>query len=238
VKIRIKFSKTGNLKYIGHLDVMRCFQKILRRAEVDVAYTAGFSPHQIMSFASPLGLGLTSQGEYVDIEVHSTESSEEMIRRINAVSVEGIEVLSYVLLPDKAKTAMSMIAAADYRLTFDHDFTTEYSLELQKAFCDFLAQKSITITKQTKKQVMDVEIRPAIYQVDFIDQKHMFMQLEAGSVFNLKPEQVMDAFCAFSGYDRDQLAFHLHRLEMYANLSGEGEARRLVPLEAMGQVIQ
>ena len=237
MKIRIKFSKTGNLKYIGHLDVMRCFQKILRRAEVDVAYTAGFSPHQIMSFASPLGLGLTSEGEYVDIEVHSTESSEEMIRRINAVSVDGIEILSYVLLPDKAKTAMSMIAAADYRLTFDHDFTPEYAGKLRKAFDAFLAQESITITKQTKKQIMDVEIRPAIFQVKFIDDRHLFMQLEAGSVFNLKPEQVMDAFCDFSGFGRDQLAFHLHRLEMYANLAGEGQARRLVPLEAMGQVI-
>ena len=62
MKIRIKFSKVGHLKYIGHLDIMGCFQKVMRRSEVDIAYSAGFSPHQIMSFASPLGLGLTSDG--------------------------------------------------------------------------------------------------------------------------------------------------------------------------------
>ena len=68
MKVRIKFKKTGIMKFIGHLDVMRYFQKVNRRADVDIAYSGGFSPHQIMSFASPLGLGLTSEGEYLDME--------------------------------------------------------------------------------------------------------------------------------------------------------------------------
>lgn len=71
VKVRVKFSKHGVLKFIGHLDVMRYFQKAIRRAGIDIAYSAGFSPHQIMSFAAPLGVGLESNGEYMDIEVHS-----------------------------------------------------------------------------------------------------------------------------------------------------------------------
>ena len=67
MKVRVKFAKYGTLRFIGHLDVMRFFQKALRRAGVDVAYTTGFSPHQVMSFASPLGLGIDSFGEYMDI---------------------------------------------------------------------------------------------------------------------------------------------------------------------------
>ena len=55
MKLRIKFKKYGPVRFIGHLDVMRFFQKANRRAELDVAYTGGFSPHQIMSFAAPLG---------------------------------------------------------------------------------------------------------------------------------------------------------------------------------------
>ena len=69
MKIRIKFRKYGTMKFIGHLDVMRYFQKAIRRAEVNIRYSEGFSPHQIMSFAAPLGVGITSKGEYVDIEV-------------------------------------------------------------------------------------------------------------------------------------------------------------------------
>ena len=67
MKIRVKFTKEGDLKFIGHLDVMRFFQKVLRRAEVVICYSAGFSPHQIMSFSAPLSLGLTSEGEYMDM---------------------------------------------------------------------------------------------------------------------------------------------------------------------------
>ena len=85
MKIRIKFAKEGAMKFIGHLDMMRYFQKVMRRANVNIRYSEGFSPHQIMSFAAPLGVGLTSRGEYVDIEALSTDSSQEMLRRINAM---------------------------------------------------------------------------------------------------------------------------------------------------------
>ena len=68
MKVRIKFRKYGILKYIGHLDVMRFFQKVMRRADIPIAFSGGYSPHMIMSFANPLGIGLTSDGEYFDIE--------------------------------------------------------------------------------------------------------------------------------------------------------------------------
>ena len=60
MNIRIKFAKEGTMKFIGHLDMMRYFQKIMRRADVDICYSTGFSPHQIMSFASPLGVGMST----------------------------------------------------------------------------------------------------------------------------------------------------------------------------------
>ena len=69
MKVRIKFKKDGSLRFIGHLDVMRFFQKVMRRAQIPIAFTAGYNPHMIMSFASPLGIGLTSEGEYFDMEL-------------------------------------------------------------------------------------------------------------------------------------------------------------------------
>ena len=113
MKIRIKFQKQGTVRFIGHLDVMRYFQKVMRRAEVDIRYSEGFSPHQIMSFASPLSVGLISHAEYVDIDVNSSGNSNGMVRRLNEVSAEGLEVLSYRELPETAKNAMSLVAAAD-----------------------------------------------------------------------------------------------------------------------------
>ncbi|MCD8068036.1 MAG: TIGR03936 family radical SAM-associated protein, partial [Lachnospiraceae bacterium] len=116
MKLRIKFRKYGVLKFIGHLDVMRFFQKALRRADIDVAYTTGFSPHQIMSFAAPLGIGLESNGEYVDIEVNTPIASREFIDSFNACSAEGIEVTDVRLLPEKTANAMASVAAAEYRV--------------------------------------------------------------------------------------------------------------------------
>ena len=57
MKVRIKFSKEGPVKFVGHLDTMRYFQKAIRRANLPVAFSGGFSPHMIMSFAAPLGVG-------------------------------------------------------------------------------------------------------------------------------------------------------------------------------------
>ena len=90
MKLRIKFSKHGVLKFIGHLDVMRYFQKAIRRAGIDIAYSSGFSPHQVMSFAAPLGVGLESNGEYMDIEVNSLTSSQQVMDALNGQMADGI----------------------------------------------------------------------------------------------------------------------------------------------------
>ena len=58
MKVRIKFTKEGPMKFVGHLDTMRYFQKAIRRAELPIAFSGGYSPHMIMSFAAPLGVGI------------------------------------------------------------------------------------------------------------------------------------------------------------------------------------
>ncbi|MDR1765887.1 MAG: TIGR03936 family radical SAM-associated protein, partial [Lachnospiraceae bacterium] len=69
VKIRVVFSKTGAMKYVGHLDFMRFFQKAMGRARIPVRYSGGFSPHQIMSFVAPLSVGVEGLREYFDAEI-------------------------------------------------------------------------------------------------------------------------------------------------------------------------
>ena len=81
MKIRIKFAKTGVMKFVGHLDVMRYFQKAIRRAELPIAYSEGFSPHMLLSFASPLGVGISSPGEYFDMVLAEDMKTDEIVRR-------------------------------------------------------------------------------------------------------------------------------------------------------------
>ena len=138
MKIRIRFRKYGVMKFIGHLDVMRYFQKAMRRAH---------------------------------IEVHTSASTEESLRALNGVMVEGVECTGYVKLPDQAKTAMSIVAAADYDLYFKEGYAAPVSVS---AFADgirdfFEKPDEVLITKQTKKSERVLDIKPLIYGFQVTD---------------------------------------------------------------------
>ena len=95
MKARIKFAKTGSMKYVGHLDIMRYFQKAIRRSGLPIKYSEGFNPHQIMSFAAPLGVGITSEGEYMDIELREEVKSREALERLQNTMVEEMDILQF-----------------------------------------------------------------------------------------------------------------------------------------------
>ena len=242
MKIRIKFTKTGAIRYIGHLDVMRYFQKLNRRANIDVKYSAGFSPHQIMSFAAPLGVGLESLGEYVDIEVNSTMSSAASIKALNEASVEGITITGYVKLEDTAANAMSLVAAADYKVSIKDTYLPR-TKNIKASFDEFLSQKNIIVEKASKKSVREVDLRPLIYDAYVDENGDFFMKLSTGSVENLKPELVMEAFYKYLGCEMSEFALKICRLEVYGlniikNDSGEIIKEDLIPLEKFGEIIE
>lgn len=230
MKARIKFRKNGFMKFIGHLDVMRYFQKAIRRAEIPIKFTEGYSPHMIMSFANPLGVGLTSDGEYFDIELTEPIASCEAVRRLNEQMVEGMEVVSFVEIPDDKKSkGMSIVAGADYLSSVR---CGELPENWEEKLDGFYAQSEIRIVKATKKSEKEVDIRPMIYDLKVQDQK-IYMLVAAGSVQNLKPELVTEAFVRYLGLDAEAVTFTHHRLETYAN-----DGDKLVPLCALGTEIQ
>lgn len=175
MNIRIKFQKYGVMKFIGHLDMMRYFQKAIRRADIDIAYSEGYSPHQIMSFAAPLGVGVTSDGEYLDIEVKSSKSSKASMQALNETMAEGITILEYRKLPDTAKTSMSLVAAADYLVYQKPGYCplAGTSAQLQaKVEAFYEGQSHIFITKQTKKREIEMDLKPLIYEMKALNLRH------------------------------------------------------------------
>ncbi|WP_270394698.1 TIGR03936 family radical SAM-associated protein [Mediterraneibacter massiliensis] len=233
MKVRIKFRKYGAMRFIGHLDVMRFFQKVMRRAQIPIAFTGGFSPHMIMSFASPLGIGLSSDGEYFDIELQEPINGEEAVRRMNAACVEGIEVVSFRQIAEEKKmTGMTILSAAEYLTTVSKGtFPPDWKEQLNR----FYEQPQIRIVKQTKRSEQKVDIRPMIYKLS-VKGDTIYMQNAAGSAENLKPGLVMEAFLHFLQLPAEEFRFSHHRLEMYANVGTEGQ-RRLVTLESLGKEI-
>lgn len=236
MKIRIKFRKWGVMKFIGHLDMMRYFQKAIRRANIDICYSEGFSPHQIMSFAAPLGVGITSDGEYFDIEVHSSLSSREAIAAFNETMVDGVEVVSYTKLSDNAKPAMSIVAAADYRLSYKEGYESPYTLEEWERIVKetFLEQPQFLIVKQTKKSERELDLKPLVYEFKVTSYENVpafFLRVCTGSVDNIKPELVLASIYEKCGLDYNENAIQIHRMEVYA----KDEKEQLVALSAMGE---
>lgn len=234
MKIRIRFRKHGVMKFVGHLDMMRYFQKAMRRAEIDIRYSEGFSPHQIMSFAAPLGVGITSDGEYLDIEVNSSRTSAESVRALNDTMAEGVEIVSCLRLPDDAKTAMSIVAAADYELYLS-GLTAE---ELTAAIAEYVTEKpAVLITKKTKKGERELDLKPLIYEIRADkreDEVCLFLKISTGSQDNIKPELVLEYLLDAMGRPCDFTAIRIHRKNVYARTA---DGTGFLSLEEMGEEI-
>ncbi len=200
----------------------------MRRADVKIRYSEGFSPHQIMSFAAPLGVGITSNGEYLDIEANE-DDLKSITDRLNQVMVEGIEVLSCRKLQDSSKNAMSIVCAADYTLEFREGYQPKDLDEFFEKLLDFYAQEQIVITKKTKKGQKEMDLKPLIYQLRR-NGEGIFMQVSTGSTDNIKPELVMEAFYQAKQWEYPRFTFQIQREEVYGQDSEE-----MIPLEEFGE---
>lgn len=221
MKLRIKFSKKGPLRFIAHLDIMRYFQKAIRRSDIDIAYSTGFSPHQIMSFAAPLGVGVESEGEYFDIEVNSVTTAEDMITRLNAEMAEGMIITGMRILPDNAKNAMASVKAASYRLNWKDGYSSEYNLS--EAVAEFLSREEVLYTKQTAKSVIERNLKEAVYELKAMDERTVYMLVDASSAGNVKPGAVIECLAGFYGKTYDANAIQVTREDTFTDApNGEG----------------
>lgn len=239
LKVRIKFSKSGSMKFIGHLDTMRYFQKAIRRADIDIAYSTGFSPHQIMSFAAPLGVGITSEGEYMDIEVNSTASTQASVSALNAAMVHGFSVLDYRRLPDDAKTAMSIVACADYTLSYREGYEPDCSFEelCEAVHAFYEVPEKIEIVKQTKKSEKTIDLKQLVYNFKVLQvegRPAFYLKVSTGSTDNVKPELVLEHFYKYLGLTWSDFTFCVHRHDVYAGSVADG----FYSLNDMGEVIE
>ena len=229
IKVRVRFSKKGSVKYVGHLDMMRYFQKAIRRAELDVAYSEGFSPHQKMSFAAPLGVGMESEAEYFDMEMYSEIDETEAVRRLNEQMALGISVMSFKKLKEGEKKAMAQTYAMDYRVDIREGYSLPEDIDVEKKLTEFLSRSEIQILKKTKKSEVLTDIRPLIFNACIKDSS-LFACLCSSSGKSLNIKLFLTAFYDFLGLEFDPLGVQITRLEVYKN-AGSPEEPVLISLD-------
>ena len=175
IKIRLQFSKTGPLRYIGHLDFLKVFQQTIRRAKLPMVYSKGFNPHMQLSFALPLPLGMTSVNDYADIVIEHDLSGDEIISRFNAHAPNGLTLSK--AWPFDGPGAAALAVSADYLLTEKVD---------AEAIKSLLSQETLVIPKKTKSGIKDTDIRPDIFDISTTEEG-VAMSLAAGSGRFLNP---------------------------------------------------
>ena len=154
VTYRIKYTKTGNLKYMSHLDLLRTMQRILHRAELPIWYTEGFNPQPKLSFGLPLSVGCESVCEYLDIRLTESLSCEEVATRIEKAFPREMHVTE-VYYPE---TKYNLIGAAGYSMVIGTENADEALAERVRE----LFAKELIIEKETKRGTKTLDLSAAI----------------------------------------------------------------------------
>jgi len=186
-KYRLKFSKTGNGKYISHLDLLRCFIRAIARAKLPIKYSEGFNPHPSITFLLPLPIGVTSVCELVDMEFRENLPREEIRERLNATLPPDLVILDVGLPTNKARDIM----CASYDITFESTSGVDAAL-----IKEFLTRDEILFMKRSKRGEKEVNMADYIVKFEFLAKTPQFVMLNillsASSEMNLKPNVVID----------------------------------------------
>ncbi len=165
----LKFNKSGSLIYTSHLDILRLFKRVFKRAGISPEYSQGFNPHPKMSFAQPLSLGYAGTGEYLEFQTKEAFGAEEILNKLTALMPEGLELIECKEMKPEGKTMAALTEKALYDI-----FIPAVAVKKGKGGVDidnlvesFLAQEFIKAQKFQKKtgKETEMEIRPLIFDI-------------------------------------------------------------------------
>ena len=218
--IRFRFSRDNSLQYIAHLDTLRLFERTLRRTRLPVSHTHGFNPRMKIVFGLPMATGLSSGAEYADVEMETLLAPELFLEEMNRHVPPGIQVLEAVPI-DGSDNVMSRIGAARYRVVFRTDAGTSPD-EMAALLQAMLDAENVPVMKKGKKGLHEVNVRPLIFSAAVTPLGEEWLLeafMSAGSVDNLRPDLLMEAWQSFSG--RTFTLVSLYRDALYASLDNE-----------------
>ena len=184
MRIRITFSKQGALRYTGHLDLHKLWERAARRAELPLAYSQGFHPQPKMNLAAALPLGFSSTCEVLDMRLEREIRLEGLCERLNETLPPGIHVLDIVQVDDHAAALQAQVVSAEYTVELKEQVDTS---ELNRRIQSVLRSETIPRVRREK----GYDLRPLIEAIDLKD-KRIAMKLAAREGATGRPEEVLD----------------------------------------------
>lgn len=223
MRLRMAYAKMDDAKYIAHLDLMRVFERALRRAEIPVAYTEGFNPRPKISFGFALAVGVEGEAEYVDVEIRGEPDIEEVLGGLQKQLPPGIRLLRGQLLTAGAKPLMAVLNRAAYRLRLPLTEPVQQE-RLREAVDHWLGREQVMYSRFTKKGPADKDIRPWVKSLagEIRDGEIIFdMEIELGNAGSVRPEEVIAGLKELENLPLDLDGLGMRRTGVY--VSGRGE---------------
>lgn len=236
--IRAKYTKKGDLVYLSHLDLVRLFERAFRRTQVPLAFTQGFNPHPMISFAAPLSVGVSSEAEYFDVVLSEPLAVEHFISTLNDTLPEDIQILQAVQMDEKQARALMQEAAL---MVYSLSFSLKKPVEIEKIaelVDSFQNQEEIIIQKKGKdgtgknnkrfgkrKKMKEVDILPYIHTFTVKKQLGLLVELRLEiKVFDqatIKPLLIFNKWLEITGLPVEEDSLFIERKEI-CKLDKEG----------------
>ncbi|MFC2066592.1 TIGR03936 family radical SAM-associated protein [Chloroflexota bacterium] len=208
-RLRIRFCRGEEVKFISHLDIMRLWHRALNRSGISVAYSEGFTPHPRMSLASPLVLGVTSEAELMDIVLAKWVSPHSFTAVMSQQLPPGIEILQVYPIPLTMPSLQSQVRFAEYRVELE---TLEERKGVESALTSLLALKQLPWQHQRDTGPRRYDLRALVDDLWLVDWHSGYctigMSLRCDSGGSGRPEQVIAAL-GFTHYPRS-----IHRIRL------------------------
>lgn len=188
VKVRLRFAKRGDLRLTSHHDLMRCFERLMRRAAIPVAATQGFSPRPKITFALAMGLGIAGLREVVDVELSEPVELDELPARLASTSPPGLEWLEAEAMEPHSPPPRP--AWVEYELPIPEDRREGLATALES----LLESDSRIVTRRRPDRKRDVEfdLRPLLLDARLNDEGTFRARLKASPEGSARPEEVLE----------------------------------------------
>jgi radical SAM-linked protein len=217
-RLRIRFSRGQEVKFISHLDIMRLWQRALSRAGISLAYSEGFNPRPRISLAAPLAVGVTSETELMDIMLTGPVSPHFFIDTVSQQLPPGIEILQVYAIATPVPSLQSQVRYAEYQVGLE---TEKSPQDVQSALASLLSLKHLPWQHRRDTGPRSYDLRALIDDLWLISCRNghcaVGMRLKCDSGGSGRPEQVAAAL-DFSGYPES-----IHRTRLILGTGRQGE---------------
>jgi radical SAM-linked protein len=193
-RLRIRFCREEEVKFISHLDIMRLWQRALHRAGIPLAYSEGFSPHPKISLAAPLQVGVTSQAELMDVSCTKWVSPHFFTNAVNQQLPPGIKILQVYAVAPTMPSLQSQVSHSEYEVQIE---TEKDKPEVESALASLLATKKLPWHHERDTGTRNYDLRALIDKLWLIDWRKghctIGMRLRCDNTGSGRPEQVAAA---------------------------------------------